>query len=223
MTRYRVLTILGLLGLASGCTQGPPPESDTSRELARLERELATEPRPQGAQSAPASAQKDLPPTSVVPEVVDIGNLSASGPAPTLSPPFVTAAQAAWKQIEEELPAGPARGNQGQFDSDLAGTRARLQELRRLARTDDDTSVHLLMTLVLIKDKERFQTMLLNQRLRVSVENDPELADLSQQRKACAAEVRGWLFSGSDPAPLRRAHCISEARAAAKFVGAGVG
>ena len=223
--------IVALLVLASSCAHDEPKASATSEEIARLERDVAANPlppsqvlgdatpAPEAATKAPAAVIIDG--RKVVPEVVDVSGAKPPTPVPTLSKPFVIAATEARRLIEEDLPRDSTRNDQPKFDVDLARVRAKLQEARQLARSDDDRNVHLLLTMILVKDKERFQTVFLSRRSNAPAGLDSTIAELYQQREVCAEEVIGWLFRGSDPAALRAAACLTEARAAAALVGAG--
>ena len=136
---------------------------------------------------------------------------------------FADEARAARKIIEEELGLGPTRNNEVMFDTDLDRVRAKLKAMRGLARSDDDKSVHLLLTLLVVKDKERYQTVFMSRRKDIPYgKYDSAITALYKQREVCAAELRDWLDAGSsDPSSLRDAPCMTEAREAAALAGVG--
>jgi hypothetical protein len=187
---------------ACGCAQSGPQESATSREIAQLERELSTE-----SKSAPA--------TSGGPEVVD-PPATASTPAATLSPQFGTVAVEARGFVVKGLIVGSPRNTEAQVAADLASARAKLHDARGVARSDDDKNVHLLLTLMVAKDKEWQQAMSMSRRAGKPVgEYAPESAKLYDQLEVCDEELRGWLNGSVAPEQLRQAPCMTEARGAA--------
>jgi hypothetical protein len=123
----------------------------------------------------------------------------------------------------ETLRRGATAGNQSQFESDLTEAREMVKAARDSASTPADSRVSLLLTLLLSKDKERYETMLLSRTGGVSYETVQDtIQQLYAEREVCAAELRGWLGTQpADRAELDHGPCLAQAEQAAAVLGVG--
>jgi len=139
-----------------------------------------------------------------------------------LSTDFQAAASGALQFIGETLRKGPNDGNQAQFDADLNTARQKVRDARSKASTDPDKGAALLLMLLLAKDKERYQTLLMTKAGSLSYESvQSTIQDLYAAREGCAEELRGWLGMGTQSLDqLKGGACLAEARAAAAVLGA---
>ncbi len=138
-----------------------------------------------------------------------------------LSPGFEAKAEDAIKFIGETLRRGAMHGSSREFDGDLAAARSMVKSAREAVLTDSDWRAALLLTVVLSKDKERYQTML----TMAGLPDDDGVVqstvrELYGQREICAGELSGWLDkTGATQAELLAAPCLRQAERSADMLG----
>src|SRR5687768_16330944 len=131
MSLHRSLLSAALLAVACGCAQNEPQESTTSREIAKLERELA-DTRPASAE--PAARTTAAPRVgTVVPEVVDLTAAAPLTTAVTLSPLFAAAVNDGRGFIVRGLIIRTPPTPEAQVEADIAAARAKMHEAKALA------------------------------------------------------------------------------------------
>jgi hypothetical protein len=167
-----------------------------------------------------AKAPEPQPSTGPPAAAADAGAAGESK-AIGLSPGFQVAASDAFRFIGETLRRGATHQNEAEFDGDLAEARRMVKGARDAASSDPDRRAALLLTLLLSKDKERYQAMLMSSVHGASYESvQGTIQQLYAEREQCAAELRGWL--GQTPlseAELVAGACLAEAEQAAKALG----
>jgi hypothetical protein len=138
-----------------------------------------------------------------------------------ISPDFRARASEALRFIDEDLGRGARRGNETQFESDLATAREKVKAARAQASTDADKDAALVLTLLLVKDKERYQTILTSRSGKVKYESvQSGIQQLYAEREGCARELRQWLgISDVVGGELRSDACLKEAKNAAATLG----
>jgi hypothetical protein len=146
---------------------------------------------------------------------------ASAASATGVSPDFRARATEALRFIGEDLGRGARRGNETQFDSDLATAREKVKAARAQASTDADTDAALVLTLLLVKDKERYQTILTSRSGKMKYESvQPGIQQLYAEREECARELREWLgISDVVGGQLRSDACLTEAKKAAATLG----
>jgi hypothetical protein len=116
------------------------------------------------------------------------------------------------------LPRGVAARQQQQLDTDLAVAKKTVADVRALARTPAEQNVALLLTTVLVKDKERHQTALLAPASRVDMSE--EIRQLKEESAACRSELDDWMKAVRGEVDiLEVGSCLQRARAVAAFLG----
>jgi hypothetical protein len=194
-----VLALFGplCLLLLCGCGRSEPPAPAQSSPAAAPARDNAP-------QSPDAPARATAPATSTA----------------DVSSEFRESASAALRFIGEELGRGVKAGNQKQFDADLATAREKVKAARAQASTAADKDAALVLTLLLVKDKERYQTILLSRSGRVPYESvHSSIQQLYAEREGCARELRRSLGLGNPTGgTLRSGACLAEAKAAAAIL-----
>ncbi len=168
---------------------------------------------PKAAEVKQSPAATAVPPTTAAaaPEVSSMG----------LSPGFAATAGEALKFIGETLRRGATHGSNTEFDADLAEARSMVKAAREAVVTDSDWRAALLLTVVLSKDKERYQTML----TMAGLPDDDGVVqstvrELYGQREICAGELRGWLGkTEATQAELLVAPCLKQAERSAELLG----
>ena len=138
-----------------------------------------------------------------------------------LSSGFQVAARGAFRFIGETLRRGVTHQNEAEFEGDLAEARRMVKAARDAASTDADRRAALLLTLLLSKDKERYQAMLMSSVHGASYDSvQGTIQQLYAQREQCAAELRGWLGQTRlSEAELVGGACLAEAEQAAGALG----
>jgi hypothetical protein len=162
------------------------------------------------------------PQPSVSPSAAPVDEARADeSTAAGVSSGFQVAASEAFRFINETLRRGATHENEAEFDADLAEARRMVSAARDAASTDADRRAALILTLLLSKDKERYQAMLLS-----SVHGAPydsvqgTIQELYTQREQCAVELRGWLGQTTlSEAELAGGACLAEAEQAAAALG----
>jgi hypothetical protein len=168
---------------------------------------------PKASDVRPSPVAAAIPPTTAAaaPETGGMG----------LSTGFEEKAAAALTFIGESLRRGATHGSTTEFDADLAEARARVKAAREAVVTDSDWRAALLLTVVLSKDKERYQTML----TMGGLPDDDGVVqrttrELYSQREICSAELRGWLGkTEATQAALLSAPCLKQAERSAEMLG----
>ena len=137
-----------------------------------------------------------------------------------LSPEFQQAATEARRYIAEDLRLPANTRTSAAQEAAGAEASARVTAVREKAVTPADKDVGLLLTLLLVKDKERFAHIAMSNDGLVPYERvQPSIIELYAAREQCDEELRGWLFGGATREALDGAPCLAEARQAAELLG----
>jgi hypothetical protein len=161
------------------------------------------------------------PEPAASPAAAPAGETTAEGSATGLSADFKERAATALQFIGENLRRGATAGSREQLDGDVAEARALVRAARDAATTAADRRAGFLLTLLLAKDRERYETMLSSSVGGLPYETvQSSIQELYADHEVCAAELRGWL--GIVPTPLEdleKGPCLAQAEQAAAVLG----
>ena len=191
----RALTVsLGFVVLisAGACSSPPHAASRTPAEIAALEKQVgSTGPMPRESAAVPMKPG---------------GNVK-----------FTRLADGAGRFLADKLPEGSAARDQSRFDADLATARKMVAEVRANAHTPAEQNVALLLTTMLVKDKERHQTALLAPLSRVDLSG--EIRQLQEKSAACRSEFDDWMKAvRGEVDVLEVGSCLQQARIVGAFL-----
>jgi hypothetical protein len=137
-----------------------------------------------------------------------------------LSAEFQQAATEARRYIAEDLRLPANTATAAALEPAAAEASARVKAARDKAVTPADKDVALLLTLLLVKDKERFTHTAMSNEGAVPYERvQATVAELYEARERCDQELRGWLSGTGAREPLESGPCLAEARLAGDTLG----
>lgn len=155
---------IGLLALAAAACSppAPPPASTTAKEIAALEKELKQHPVP--------TAEPAAPPIT-----------------PQGSAVFAQQADEAKRLVDARLGGSTAKRDEAQYDADVAASRQSLTDLRASASTPAEKNVAMLLTAMMVKQRERHLMLLM------SPADAGEIRALERSSTECLAEAEEWI------------------------------
>lgn len=163
MIRVAFGVALLALGAAACSTPEPPPVSTTAAEIAALEKQLGEPPvaRPAEPALAPPVAQG--------------------------SPAFARQADEAMRLVDGRLGGAAPKRDEAQYDADVADSRKALTDLRSTAATQAEKNVAILLTAMMVKQRERHLILLMKP------SDVGEIRVLERSSTECLAEAEEWI------------------------------
>ena len=159
----RPACVIGLLALAAAaCSPPATPASTTAREIAALERELKQPPAaPPAETAAPIEVQG--------------------------SAAFARQADEAMRLVDARLGGSAPKRDAAEYDADVAVSRKSLTALRARASTPAEKNVAILLTAMMIKQRERHLILLMKP------SDAGEIRALEHSSTECLAEAEEWI------------------------------
>lgn len=150
------------LGITACSSPEPAPASTTAREIAALEKQLKERPAP--------PAEPGPPPLNVEGSAV-----------------FARQADDAMRLVDARLGGSSAKRDEAEYDADVEDSRRALTELRSTAATEAEKNVAILLTAMMVKQRER-HLMLLTRPSETG-----EIRALGRSSTECLAEAEDWI------------------------------
>lgn len=184
MIRTAVGIVLLALGTAACSQPAPPPASTTAREIAALEKQLRERPAPPAEVAAPP--------------VAALGSAA-----------FARQADEAMRLVDAKLGGPSPKRDEAEYDADLAASRQLLADLRAKASTEAEKNVAILLTAMMVKQRERHLVLLMKP-LDVG-----EIRALEHTSTECLAEAEEWIKAiRGEVEILDGGRCLKETQAA---------
>jgi hypothetical protein len=172
------------LGVAACSAPTPPPASTTAGEIAALEKQLKERPAPKAEPAAPP--------------------LVAQGSAV-----FARQADEAMRLVDARLGGATPKRDEAEYDADVQTSRKSLDELRSSASTPAEKNVAILLTAMMVKQRERHLILL------TRPEELREIRSLEHRSTECLAEAEEWIKAiRGEVEILEDGRCLKETQAA---------
>jgi hypothetical protein len=173
-----------VLGAAACSSPAPQPASTTANEIAALEKQLKERPTPKAEPTAPP--------------------LVAQGSAV-----FARQADEAMRLVDARLGGATAKRDEAEYDADVQASRKSLDELRSSASTPAEKNVAILLTAMMVKQRERHLILL------TRPEELREIRSLEHRSTECLAEAEEWIKAiRGEVEILEDGRCLKETQAA---------
>jgi hypothetical protein len=177
---------IGLLALGvAGCSPpAPAPASTTAREIAALEKQLKERPAPPAEAAAPS--------------------LVAQGSAV-----FARQADDALRLVDAKLGGTSPKRDEAEYDADVDASRQSLTELRSKASTEAEKNVAIVLTAMMVKQRERHLILLMKP------SDAGEIRALEHSATECLAEAEEWIKAiRGEVEILEAGRCLKETQEA---------
>lgn len=176
------------LGTAACSPPAPPPVSETAKEIAALEKQLKERPAPPPAETA-------SPP------------LVAEGSAV-----FARQADDAMRLVDAKLGGSTPKRDEAEYDADVEVSRRSLTDLRSSASTPAEKNVAILLTAMMVKQRERHLILLMRP------EDVREIRSLEHRSTECLAEAEEWIKAiRGEVEILEAGRCLQETQEALRL------
>jgi hypothetical protein len=173
-----------VLGAAACSSPAPQPASTTANEIAALEKQLKERPAPKAEPTAPP--------------------LVAQGSAV-----FARQADEAMRLVDARLGGATPKRDEAEYDADVQASRKSLDELRSSASTPAEKNVAILLTAMMVKQRERHLILL------TRPEELREIRSLEHRSTECLAEAEEWIKAiRGEVEILEDGRCLKETQAA---------
>ncbi|MDO8680874.1 MAG: hypothetical protein Q7R30_20335 [Acidobacteriota bacterium] len=184
MIRFASGIWLLALGAAACSPPAPPPASTTAREIAALEKQLKERPAPPAEVASPP--------------------LVAQGSAV-----FARQADEAMRLVDARLGGSSPKRDEAQYDADVEDSRKSLTELRSSASTEAEKNVAILLTAMMVKQRERHLILL------TKPQDAGETRALEHSSTECLAEAEEWIKAiRGEVEILEAGRCLKETQEA---------
>jgi hypothetical protein len=175
---------LVVLGVTACSPPAPQPASATAREIAALEKQLKERPAPPAEAAAPS--------------------LIAQGSAV-----FARQADDALRLVDAKLGGTSPKRDEAEYDADVDASRQSLTELRSKASTEAEKNVAILLTAMMVKQRERHLILLMKP------SDAGEIRALEHSATECLAEAEEWIKAiRGEVEILEAGRCLKETQAA---------